>query len=116
VLISNSRAPLADVAHRFDGVDDQVKKHLFHLNSIPLNAWQALSELRLHRDLVLRHFAADQGDHLADCFVGVEGLFARWRLPEEISDPVDEVVGPITGLDNASERRLCLVQVWRLAA
>src|SRR3546814_8569511 len=42
--------PFADTAHRFDGVDDQVKDHLLQLDSISLNDRQALRELRLRSE------------------------------------------------------------------
>src|SRR3546814_3918636 len=58
--------PFADTAHRFDGVDDQVKDHLLQLDSISLNDRQALRELRLHRDIVFHHFATGQGNDLND--------------------------------------------------
>ena len=65
MLISNSRGPSLDAAHRLDGIDDQVEDHLLQLHPIALNERQALRQLRLHRDAVLRRFAAGQLDHLA---------------------------------------------------
>ena len=64
--------PLADAAHRFDGVDNQVEDYLLQLDSISLNERQALRELRLQRDAVLRKFATGQGNDLKDRFVDLQ--------------------------------------------
>jgi hypothetical protein len=52
--------PLAGVAHRFDGVDDQVDDNLLQLDAIASNERQALRELRLQRDAIAQQFAPCQ--------------------------------------------------------
>ena len=73
VLITQLSRPLADAAHRLDGVEDQIENYLLELDSISLNERQAFCELRLHRDAVLHCFAMGQGNHLNDCFVDPQG-------------------------------------------
>ena len=49
VLISKSRAPSLDTAHRLDGIDDQVEDDLLELDPISFNERQVVRELRPHR-------------------------------------------------------------------
>ena len=108
--------PLADAAHRFDGVDDQVEDHLLQLDSISLNERQALRELRLHRDAVLHHFASGQGNDLEDRFVDLQAILPWGRLLDEGTDPADDVAGSLAVLDDATERLPDLLQIRRLGA
>src|SRR5205807_6740245 len=87
--------PLADAAHRLDGVDDQVKNDLLQLNSVSLNERQALRELRLHRDAILHRFATGQSNHLKDRFVDVQAILPWRRLLDKGPHSVDYVAGSI---------------------
>src|ERR1700756_5733606 len=92
---------LANPAHRFDGVDDQVKDHLLQLDAISFNGRKALSELRLHRDAVLHQFAMGEGNDLEDRFVDLHSILPWGRLPDERMDPADDVAGTTAVPDRA---------------
>src|SRR3546814_8146499 len=106
--------PFADTAHRFDGFDDQVKDHLLQLDSISLNDRQALRELRLHRDIVVHHFATGQGKDLNDRFVELQGILPRGLLLDESTDAADDLGRTPSVLDGTTKRLPDLVQIWRL--
>src|SRR5262249_52134256 len=77
---------LADAAQRFDGVEDQVQEHLLQLDTIAVNARQALREVGLHRDAVLHHFAMGQGHDLQDGFVDPHAIRPWGLLLDEGTD------------------------------
>ena len=108
--------PVTDAAHRFDSVDDQVEDHLLQLDCISLNAWQALAELCLHRDVVLYQFAPRQSNDLMNRFVDIEGILPRRRLLDESADPADDVYGSSAFVDGIAERLPGFLQIRRRGA
>ena len=74
---------------------------------------QALRELSLHRDAVLRRFATGELNHLADHFVDRQRILPGRRLLDEGTDPADDLSGSIAVPDDASERLPRLLQIWR---
>src|SRR6266446_6207256 len=107
---------LADAAHCFNGVDDQVEDHLLQLDPISLNERQALRELRLRRDAVLHHFPTGQDNHIADRVVDVQAILPWRRLLDEVTDPADAVASSICVLGDAAERLPDLLQIRWLNA
>jgi hypothetical protein len=105
--------PLAQGAHGFDGVDDQVQDHLLQLGPVSLNGRQAIGRFRPHQDAVLNGFAADQLNHIADRRVDFQVLRPRWRLLDERTDPVDDFARAVAVRDNAIERLFQLLEIGR---
>ena len=66
--------PVADVAHRFDRIDDQVQDNLLELDSISLYERQALRELHLHRDGILHRLDTGQGNDVEDRLIDIQGI------------------------------------------
>src|ERR1700748_1036867 len=81
----------ADVAHRFDGIDDQVKQYLLQLDSISLDMWQALRQLRPHQDAVVCDLGAGESNHLQDGIVDRYGVPSWGRLLDECADSPDDL-------------------------
>src|SRR6266481_6064044 len=107
--------PLADAAHRLDGVDDQVENHLLQLDPICSNDWQALRELRPHRDAALQNFGTGQGYDLKHRLVDLQVLLPRRRLLDKGPDTADDVAGSHAVPDDTTERLPDLFQIWRLS-
>jgi hypothetical protein len=105
---------LARFAHRLDGVDHQIKSHLFQLEPIPPNRGQALRKLSFNRNAAPRHFAARQRYDLQDHFVDVEHVLPHRRLFDEGADPIDNITGTNSALQNKTERPADLLEIWRL--
>src|SRR5258708_9200955 len=82
--------PLADAAHRLDGVDDQVENHLLQLDPICSDDWQALRELRPHRDAALQNFATRQVYDLKHRLLSLPALLPRPPLLERAPVPADD--------------------------
>ena len=74
------------------------------LDFISVDAWQAVGELCLHRDVVLYHFATRQSNDLANRLIDIEGILPRRRLLDESTDPADDVDGSIAFSDGMTER------------
>ena len=53
VLIGSSRDPVPDLAHRFNGVHDQVQDHLLQLDFVPQNVRQSLCQLHLRQNAIV---------------------------------------------------------------
>ena len=66
--------PVADAAHCFDRIDDQVQDHLLQLDSISSYERQALRELHLHRDGVLHRLDTGQGNDVEDRLIDIQGI------------------------------------------
>src|SRR5215471_11187180 len=101
-------------AHRLDGVDDQVDHHLLNLHPIAPKERQALGELGLDRDAGLDDLTPSENDRVADRFIDVEPLHLWQRFFDVISDPVDDVSGPIGFSHNTVERFPSFAHIWWL--
>src|SRR6516165_8804299 len=108
-------APAVTVAaHRLDGVDDQVDQHLLDLHPIAPKERQGLDELRLDRGAGPNDFTPSENDRVADRFIDVEPIHLRRRFFYVISDPVDDVSGPIGFGHDTVERFPGFAQIRRL--
>ncbi len=95
--------PLADIAHRFDGVHNQIQDYLLQLDAIASNERQALCELCLQRDAIAQQLASCHPDDLEDRFVDVQ-LISPWRgLLDEGAYAADDLAGSIAVLDDRIE-------------
>src|SRR3984893_772022 len=94
---------LADLAHRFDGVHDQVQDHLLQLDSISPDARQTVRELGLQQDAMPPHLAPCQGDRFEDRFVDVQAGLPRRELLDEGANAADDFAGLIACLDDMIE-------------
>ena len=54
-----------------------------------------------------------EDDHLANRFIDVQPVLARWRFFDEITDPADDAAGTIAVRDDVSERQPHLLQIRR---
>src|SRR5712675_1749345 len=94
---------LAGLAHRFEGVHDQVENNLLQLNAVAVNDWQVFGKVRLEHDAVPQHFAACQLDDLEDRFVDVQPLTSWRHLLDQLSYPTDDIAGANAVLDDGFE-------------
>src|SRR3981189_3553696 len=116
MLIGTDRqlpAALADAAHRFDGVDDQVQQYLLPLYPISFDGRQVSRELRLYLDAVLQHFAAGQGQDIENRLVDLEIGLLRGRLFDEGTDPATDLADSVAVPDDPTERLPDLLEVGR---
>src|SRR5262249_56592875 len=98
------------------GVDDQVQDHLLQLDSISLNERQAVRQLSLHRNTVLRRFASGQRNNLEDRIIYCYAILACRCLLDQRSYPVDDLDGSIAVLADTTEGLPDLLGIWRLGA
>ena len=75
-----------------------------NLHPIAPKERQGLGELRLDRGADLNDLTPRENDRVADRFIYVEPLHLRRRFFDVISDPVDDVSGPIDFGHNTVER------------
>src|SRR5712671_2112899 len=118
VTAADEQFPLlfADVAHRFDGIDDQVEQYLLQLDPISLNARQALRQLRPYRYAIVCGLRTGENDNLEDGIVDLYGVFSCGRLLNECADSPDDLACAIPFLDNKRERVIHFMKIWRLRA
>src|SRR5216684_6700187 len=90
----------ANVAHRFDGIDDQVKYYLLQLHPISLDTRQALRQLRPHRDAIVCGLRTGESNNLKDGIVDLDGVLSCRRLLNECADSPDDLACAIPLLDN----------------
>ena len=87
--------PLINRAHCFDRVQDQVQDDLLQLNTIALNGRQRFIEADLDRDSILGKCAARQFNDLVHRLIEIKTALFRRRIPDLITDAVDDVTGSI---------------------
>ena len=95
MLIRKSRGSLADGAHRFDGIDDQVQHYLLELDSISVDERHILGKFGLQRDAIPQQLAGGQGDDFEDGFVDVQLILPRRHLLDERADLANDLAGSI---------------------
>src|SRR5882724_5170992 len=106
----------ADVAHRFDRIDDQVKYYLLHLNPISLDPRQALRQLRPHRDAIVCGLLTGESNNLKDGIVDRNGVLSCGHLLEERADSRDDLACAIPLLNNKGQRVIHLAKIRWLRA
>src|SRR5882672_3906715 len=106
VTTANEQFPLlfADVAHRFDAIDDQVKQYLLQLDPISPDMRQALRQLRQHRDVIVCGLGTGESNNFENGIVDRYGVFSWGRLLDERTDSRDDLACAIPLLDNKGER------------
>src|SRR4030095_12209897 len=90
---------LAAGAYSLESVDDQVQDHLLQLDTVSLDQWQTVGEVRPHRDASLHGLATGQLDDLADRGIDVHKFLRRRGLGDERPDPAVEPPRRIAGTD-----------------
>jgi hypothetical protein len=83
---------------------------------IALHRRQVRRKLGLYRGALSQHFAAGQGQDVANGFVEVEPILAGWRLLGQGADSVDDVTGPPAICDDTAEGLEGLVQIGRISS
>src|SRR5580698_5615723 len=68
------------LAHRLDGVDDQVEYHLLQLYPVALNRRQSIDQLQRDIDTMLVRFSAHERDQLANRRVDIQAVPALGLL------------------------------------
>jgi hypothetical protein len=105
---------LADFAHRFNGIHDQVQDHLLQLDSVSGNARQTLRQSHLHRNAMVRDRGTGQCHDLENRFVDFQLSILCRRLLGEITKPAHNIGGPLAVFDNMVDRLSDLLQIWWL--
>ena len=105
---------LADLAHRFDGVHDQVQHHLLQLDFVSQNARQPLRQLHLHQNAM-----SDIATRVSPIISKMASLisnspFRAGAFLEKSRIRLTISAARLPSLDNVIDRLRGLFQIWRL--
>src|SRR5882672_569094 len=106
----------ADVAHRFDRVDDQVKQDLLQLDPVSLDTRQALRKLRLHRHAIVCGLRTGESNNLENSIADRYVVLSCGHLLDERADSPDDLACTLPLPDNNRERVIHLAKIRWLRA
>src|SRR5215472_7507486 len=97
-------SPLLNRAHCFSRVKNQVQQDLLQLNAIPKDRNQSIRKPGLDRNAIPLGHALRQYEHFVDRLIEIKAFLSRWRFPDMITHPPDDVRGSVRVPDNTTER------------